>query len=268
LFVITFVTVMKTCPTCGSEYGDDLNYCLNDGSPLHARPTSELSSQPTEIYRPETNRDADISTAETLVDERGLLGTAPTAKQFRVSAVEPSSRMGCVVSIGSVAAILMIVIGLGVAGLLYTTRRSTDTASLQPAPAMPPDQTLSNSTDGSANVPTGTGATPPPKPTASAAATPAGAIKTISGGVIHGKAVSLPKPPYPPAARAVRASGAVSVQVLVDTDGRVISASAVSGHPLLRAAAESAARSAVFEPTLLSGRPVRVSGVITYNFVP
>ncbi|MGD9562280.1 MAG: energy transducer TonB [Pyrinomonadaceae bacterium] len=92
--------------------------------------------------------------------------------------------------------------------------------------------------------------------------------KTISGGVLNGKATSLPKPPYPPAARAVRASGAVSVQVLISESGSVISANAVSGHPLLRSAAESAAKRAHFSPTLLSGQPVKVSGVITYNFVP
>jgi len=92
--------------------------------------------------------------------------------------------------------------------------------------------------------------------------------KQISGGVLNGKATSLPKPPYPPAARAVRASGAVSVQVLIDEGGSVVSASAVSGHPLLRAAAVQAARGARFSPTQLSGQPVKVSGVITYNFVP
>jgi protein TonB len=91
--------------------------------------------------------------------------------------------------------------------------------------------------------------------------------KQISGGVLNGKAVSLPKPVYPPAARAVRASGAVSVQVLVDEEGNVVSASAVSGHPLLRASAVQAARSAKFTPTKLAGQPVKVSGVVTYNFV-
>ncbi len=94
------------------------------------------------------------------------------------------------------------------------------------------------------------------------------ATKTLSGGVLNGKAISLPAPVYPPAARAVQAGGAVSVQVLIDEKGNVVSASAVSGHPLLRSAAESAARRALFAPTLLSGQPVKVSGVITYNFVP
>jgi protein TonB len=101
---------------------------------------------------------------------------------------------------------------------------------------------------------------PPPKPKP--------VPKTISGGVLNGKAVNLPKPTYPPAARAVRAAGAVTVQVLIDEEGRVVSASATGGHPLLQQAAVAAARGARFSPTLLSGQPVKVSGIITYNFVP
>lgn len=103
---------------------------------------------------------------------------------------------------------------------------------------------------------------PPPKPT------PKPVPKMVSQGVLNGRATSLPKPAYPPAAKAVRAGGSVSVQVVISESGSVISASAVSGHPLLRAASESAARGARFSPTLLSGQPVKVSGVITYNFVP
>jgi TonB family protein len=90
--------------------------------------------------------------------------------------------------------------------------------------------------------------------------------RAIKGGVLNGKAISLPHPSYPPAAKAVNASGAVSIQVLVDENGDVISATAVSGHPLLRAAAESAARAAKFSPTLLNGQPVKISGVLTYVF--
>jgi TonB family protein len=89
---------------------------------------------------------------------------------------------------------------------------------------------------------------------------------SVSGGVLNGKATSLPKPAYPPAAKAVRASGAVNVQVVVDEKGNVTSASAVSGHPLLRSAAEQAAKQAKFSPTLLSGKPVKVSGILVYNF--
>ncbi len=89
----------------------------------------------------------------------------------------------------------------------------------------------------------------------------------ISGGVLNGKAISLPKPGYPPIARAAHAAGTVVVQVLIDENGNVVSASAVSGHPLLRAAAVGAAKQARFSPTKLSGQPVKVTGVIQYNFV-
>jgi protein TonB len=89
----------------------------------------------------------------------------------------------------------------------------------------------------------------------------------ISGGVLNGKAISLPKPAYPPIARAAHASGTVVVQVLIDENGNVVSAHAVSGHPLLQAAAVGAAKSARFSPTKLSGQPVKVTGVIQYNFV-
>ena len=91
--------------------------------------------------------------------------------------------------------------------------------------------------------------------------------KMISGGVLNGKAVSLPKPAYPSSARAVNAHGAVVVQILIDEEGSVVSAAAVSGHPLLKAAAADAARGARFSPTRLQGEPVRVSGVIVYDFV-
>jgi protein TonB len=100
---------------------------------------------------------------------------------------------------------------------------------------------------------------PPPKPTPPRA--------PISGGVLNGKAISLPKPPYPAIARAARAAGTVTVQVTIDEEGNVISARAVGGPPLLQAAAVAAARQAKFSPTKLSGQPVKVTGVISYNFV-
>jgi protein TonB len=99
---------------------------------------------------------------------------------------------------------------------------------------------------------------PPPKPTPHA---------PISGGVLNGKAVHLVQPPYPAIARSAHASGQVVVQVLIDENGNVVAAHATSGHPLLQAAAVNAARSSKFTPTKLSGQPVKVNGVIIYNFV-
>jgi protein TonB len=99
---------------------------------------------------------------------------------------------------------------------------------------------------------------PTPKPTPRA---------PISGGVLNGKAVRLVTPSYPAIARSAHAAGAVNVQVLIDENGNVVSAHAVSGHPLLQAAAVAAARASKFTPTKLSGQPVKVNGVIIYNFV-
>lgn len=88
----------------------------------------------------------------------------------------------------------------------------------------------------------------------------------VSKGVINGQASFLPKPTYSSAAKAVKASGDVNVQVTIDESGKVISAKAVSGHALLRDEAERAARNARFTPTFLSNEPVKVTGIIIYKF--
>ena len=102
--------------------------------------------------------------------------------------------------------------------------------------------------------------TPPPP------ASPA--IQIADGAVLNGKAISLAKPEFPAAAKAVRASGAVNDRVMIDEEGNVVSAAAISGHPLLRQASEQAARASRFSPTTLSGQAVKVTGVIVYNFIP
>lgn len=89
----------------------------------------------------------------------------------------------------------------------------------------------------------------------------------ITGGVLNGKATNKPQPAFPAIARAARAEGRVVVQITVDEEGFVVSARAVSGHPLLQQAAVQAALQARFAPTRLGGKPVKVRGVVTYNFV-
>ena len=86
----------------------------------------------------------------------------------------------------------------------------------------------------------------------------------IHGGVLNGRAVSRPSPVWPPEAREV--TGTVVVEILVDVEGKVVEAKAVSGPELLRQAAVDAARKARFIPTKLSGQPIRVQGVLTYDF--
>lgn len=85
--------------------------------------------------------------------------------------------------------------------------------------------------------------------------------------VINGDAIELPKPPYPGIAKQTRIQGVVNVQVLIDENGKVVSAHALNGHPLLTADAVRAAYRARFSPTKIGDQPVKVSGVITYNFV-
>ena len=97
-------------------------------------------------------------------------------------------------------------------------------------------------------------------------AAPRTILKPVSGGVLNGRALSLPAPVYPEIARRSRTSGKVEVEVVVDENGKVISARAVSGPPTLREVAAEAASRARFSPTKLSGQPVKIVGRIDYNF--
>jgi TonB family protein len=90
---------------------------------------------------------------------------------------------------------------------------------------------------------------------------------SAGGGVLNGRALSLPTPSYPDEARAARASGIVLVGVTIDTEGRVIDAHAICGPAVFAKVSIAAARNARFSPTKLSGMPVKVNGVIIYNFV-
>ncbi|HSB28218.1 MAG TPA: energy transducer TonB [Pyrinomonadaceae bacterium] len=84
----------------------------------------------------------------------------------------------------------------------------------------------------------------------------------ISGGMLNGKAIYLPLPE----AQVGQPNGVVMVQILIDEQGTVVDAKAVSGPTGLHAAAVNAARLARFMPTVLAGEPVKVSGTLAYNF--
>jgi TonB family protein len=106
--------------------------------------------------------------------------------------------------------------------------------------------------------------TPPPPPVVVKKQVPQ-VIKASS--VLNGVAMVLPKPNYPSIAKQIRASGLVSVQVLIDENGRVVSAQALQGHPFLIPSAVKAAYQARFTRSMIGGSPVKVSGIINYNFV-
>jgi len=107
---------------------------------------------------------------------------------------------------------------------------------------------------------------PTPDPTPTPEIKPPGTAK-VSEGVLQGSAIRKSRPAYPAIAKAAHASGPVQVVVTISEEGRVIEAYAASGNPLLRTAAVEAARQWVFTPTKLSNVPVKVQGVLTFNFV-
>jgi TonB family protein len=81
-----------------------------------------------------------------------------------------------------------------------------------------------------------------------------------------GDAVVKVQPRYPAKARRVSAVGMVDVQVTVSPEGRVTEAKAISGHPLLREAAEEAALQWVFKPAIANGAPVSTQIILTFRF--
>jgi protein TonB len=89
----------------------------------------------------------------------------------------------------------------------------------------------------------------------------------VTSKVLSSKALNLPQPPYPIIAKQAHVQGPVNIQILVSEEGKVISAQVVSGNGMLSSAAKDAALRARFTPTILNGQPVKIQGVITYNFV-
>jgi len=126
---------------------------------------------------------------------------------------------------------------------------------LPPPPPPPPAPTARSRPDSP-------GPPPPPEPP------PAGEPSAVrkSGGALQGTATHRVQPTYPETAKAAGVSGAVVVEIEIDEEGNIAAARAISGHPLLKAAAVEAARQWQFEPTMLEGKAVRVVGTLTFNF--
>jgi TonB family protein len=91
-------------------------------------------------------------------------------------------------------------------------------------------------------------------------------IQQVVDKVLEGNAITRVEPTYPPTARVMRAFGMVSVQITISETGKVIDAKAISGHQALRPAAVDAAYKWVFKPTTVNGEPIKVQGVLTFNF--
>jgi TonB family protein len=107
----------------------------------------------------------------------------------------------------------------------------------------------------------------PPAPFKPAPTPPAQSeMRKVSEGVVRGNAIVKAAAIYPASAKKMQAAGSVQVQVMISEEGRVIEATTISGHPLLRGTAVDAARKWVFKPTMLNGIPVKVQSTLTFVF--
>ena len=93
-----------------------------------------------------------------------------------------------------------------------------------------------------------------------------GVAKPVDGGALDTKAISKPKAVLSEEAKRLKLSGRITVKVIVDENGKVVSAVAQNGPAALREAAEAAAKEATFAPVTQDGITVRVTGTLTYDF--
>jgi protein TonB len=88
----------------------------------------------------------------------------------------------------------------------------------------------------------------------------------LEGAISFGDVIKRVPARYPARARKMNASGPVNVRITISETGRVIDAKAISGHPLLREAAEEAARQWVFKPAMLNDAPVKTETTLVFLF--
>jgi TonB family protein len=289
---------MKFCPKCHRQYADGtMQFCLDDGARLlvdseglGANVDTTLHLPGHSIEQPPTIRSPQQSTISAVG-----FGARPNAAAGVAGATDNHrSRnllwivVALIIGSSGIAIALIVMRGrprdggsMSQAGTSTASPDSNQNVIKSDSPAIESKRPANANETRQANRPPEK-ATPVPRSTPASKPTPTKAeVKEeqpsppsrppprapISGGVLNGKAVRLVQPQYPPIARSAHASGQVSVQITIDENGNVISAHAVSGHPLLQAAAVGAARASKFTPTRLDGQPVKVSGVIIYNFV-
>ena len=287
-WTLTFSETVKTCPTCHTQYDDEtLRFCLDDGSPLAAE--TAASGPAATLVMPGAEIPSTIRATQPAAPAQPTLtsfGSAPMAGAVppalgRPYQTEPRRSNAILWVVG---ALIIGVAAIAVA-LILTRNRGQNNQTTAVVPAATPkaaetvatspadvNEAKSDNTPQALNQTTKekeSSATPKSRPAdkPESSRTPEPKRGPVAGGVMNGKAVRLVQPTYPAIARSAHASGTVTVQVLIDEEGNVTSAHAVSGHPLLQQSAVSAARASKFTPTKLNGQPVKVRGVIVYNFV-
>lgn len=85
--------------------------------------------------------------------------------------------------------------------------------------------------------------------------------------VEKGALIEAPNPVYPAEAREQKIEGTVRVAIIIDENGKVVSARAKSGPGPLHTASQEAAYKARFKPAMINGKPAEVAATLSYNFV-
>ncbi|MFM9903089.1 MAG: TonB family protein [Pyrinomonadaceae bacterium] len=88
----------------------------------------------------------------------------------------------------------------------------------------------------------------------------------IDVGSLVAYATQRTPPIYPPAARTMRTTGVVKVEVTVNETGDVSEVQKTSGPPMLQNAAKDAVKKWKFKPFVRGGQPVKATGFVSFNF--
>jgi tetratricopeptide (TPR) repeat protein len=92
------------------------------------------------------------------------------------------------------------------------------------------------------------------------------AQQIVNVGALNELAINLAVPIYTAIDRQRNLQGIVTVQVVLDEKGKVVSAKATAGPVLLRSTSEAAALKSKFKPATVGNQAVRSTGFINYNF--
>lgn len=150
-------------------------------------------------------------------------------------------------------------------GLVLTQSQAASLGSVPPVTAVLENSNQQHTQTIAPSVQPASSSAPPVSPTITDDAKPA-ASSTVSTGSLNSRATRRVVPVYPQIARNASAEGIVRVYVTIDESGNVNEIAKSEGPTLLRGAAEDAARRWKFAPTLVAGKPVRLTGFIEFNF--
>lgn len=292
---------MKFCPVCKSEYENVLRFCPIDGTPLADRVASFEDFDPEKTLIRHNRPEFASSQLVIPVEESSRKSDDKVYKRTNVLTIVLLTIFGTIVllSIGFLAGYLFssyktqstnvnasnsgVNTSLSNANANYSVNVRvanananvnavfSENVNLKITPTRTPSPTPTIIASPSPTVgrqdETNTTPTPAVSPTPLEMKSSPTSSSIVEVGTLNGRAVELVRPEYPQSAKQAGASGRVAVRVLIDEEGKVVMAKAISGHTLLRSAAEDAAKQSRFTPVIIEGKPTKASGIVLYNFV-